>query len=180
MHSQEDVSVDPSSGKPPSSLKGLGEGQSRSLRRQLSDSLIDQVLKPIKSSDCNDVIMQLDLAGLRTDELRTVKVIYHAVHVKDTLPFIRVHESWIKRYFTTEQRQSCSLSIKHLPIMDSGDSNPMDMYHVVHEVITMQGRLPHGHHGIIAWKHQVKRLEFSGLIWILTSSSKLAQALKSY
>ena len=88
--------------------------------------------------------MQLDQGGLRLESSEDVEGLQDQGHLRATLPYIRIHESWFKCHFDESARASFSVTIKHLPVIDDGSSAPEDMFHVMHEILTLQGNLPMG------------------------------------
>ena len=70
-----------------------------------------------------------------------------------------------------------SMTIKHLPIPDEGNTSSADMYHFVHEILTLQGRLLHELRGANTWKPGIKHRTLMGMLKIVTSSAKLAEKM---
>ena len=163
-------------------MPDVNQGIGRTSVRPQDADQADHAVKPLKTTGTRpmDVIMQMDQGGLRNENGHVVQEIQEHGPIMKTLPIIRVHETWIKHHFDEWPRHQCSITVKHLPCIDEGKTCPVDMYHVVHEILTLQGHLPHGHHGVIAWKPRHANCQFTGLVWIMLSSARLADEFIKY
>ena len=139
-----------------------------------------EFIRPVHQPD-EDVIMQPDVNGVITKEY--IMDQYDRAPLEETFSFVRINESWIKRYFEDEEIAKCTVNVMKLPQVHQ-HSDPKDIGYtdyweelrrIMYVIITLDGELRPEHNGVIAYKTKMMHDRFSGHAWVLMSSSRAAR-----
>ena len=129
--------------------------------------------------------MQVDMHGSRPSsdfDIDGIIELYKRDIMKTT-SLNYVEESWITSHFTSEQIGQCTLSVTEMPrAITKPGMDVADTIKVVQDwimrLVTNDHSWPFGHTGLVAWRAQWDQEDFTGHVWILSSSTEIMRRVK--